>query len=896
MTAQVEDLRAQTQQIGSASRSHFLRSELQTVSQHIQRGLVEAECLVVVNDYIKSMESELECARKLVQTVTLKNRSLQRRILHKHQERLDRIYECEMLQLHLKAWRFALSLYDPGYSCLAHVLDDGIIDVSKHNKTECDVPTNLSSMPWICLRTTKLEFWARVNQLVQLGQLDRAVKVTMETFGLQKLVSASQRHRWLPHCLLELTKVLDYLSALALHCFLEDLYELALVCANHAVRLLLSISPNRSTKIIDVKQTTPFDFIGYIEEQLTSATIHETEWAVLLECCRRLIQVFWLTKRHQEAVSLLLGILGARRILIGQDEKSEGWKGSSQLACLITGGLCLFSSHVNQLSLISYGREDHITMSLTDLAMNWLEAALSVHLCRIRDERSGQLREAVQGPAFYLWSISTAILGRQCADVGAVYDIFLLATRVLSILAQIEPWRTECAQSMTQIISRALNAECEMGGQNSTNEYYTTSETVTTKDCQVKTLDMYLENIQCTELIGPIEALIQEVILVCRGQKWETAAALLEWWVIGCQMHRQRAAVRRRRSKPDCTVKSCGKGTMSDQPLQTDDTRGSYNNSESNTKIILTLSKYRTIHVRFIHFLIQLHTLNFTSNKTFDQNSSQLIVGKHRDCVPDELVCNLFESGQDFRISCFLPAFNQLVPGTINLLEQLASRQVKSSSSTFLPGDNQFILASNRKLLAWWKHIHASERRSDLLQIQSFASPFLDGRSLVHLWEESVQFLQNEMRTAITNIRGNGPPSSTECSESPTRLLRRFQFRPLMVTHDIVHLVRENSDVSAVGIPDSDERIPDTVLFNKCLPTSNADSAPIKEFHSISSADELSLRQETMKNRRLTPLTGRLRYWIRFRRKSAKNTNSETQYRKHWKTVKFKYPPVSVHL
>ncbi|KAA0199706.1 hypothetical protein FBUS_00526 [Fasciolopsis buskii] len=864
LTVQVEDLTTQTEPADSTGQNRSPCGRLRKVSRHVQRGMAEAEFLVVVKDYIESMEQELERVRKLVGTMSLKNRSLQRRILHKHQEWLDWIHECELLRFQLSAWRFALSLYDPNFSCLTGMLDSELLNMAKPNKTESDMLTSLSSMPWIWLHRTKTEFWTSVNQLISLGQMDRAVQIIVETFGLNKLIPASQRHRWLPHYVLEFTKVLDYLSLTALYCFQKQSPNLALVCANHAIRLLLSISPNRNPRFLSGKQPSAFDYIDYFKQQLTSATIHETEWAVLLECCRRLVQVYWLAKRHQEAVSLLFGILGARRLLIGHEEKLEGWKSGSQLACLLTGGLCLFSSHVNRLSLLTYGQEDQIALSLTELAMNWLEAALSVHLSRSQNERTSELTESSQGPAFYLWSITTASLGRQCSEVGSVFDVFLLATRVISILAQFEPWCIDYTSSLTQILSRALQAEWEMGGKNLINESENGSEISIKNESEAKNLDIYLRNIQCPELIEPVEALMQEVILVCRGQKWETAAAVLEWWIIGCQMRRQRAtaeAMRSRKCRPGCTTEQNNdKSNRRSWESKIDIGHELCTNSESYVKSVPVRSKYRAIQVRFLHFLIQLQTLKFHSNNILSSNLSQLNVGKYRECVPDELICNLFGSGQDFRVSCFSSIFHQLFPLTISLLENLASRGAQQNSCPGLLTENQLILASNKKLLSWWKHAFSSQRHIETVQI----SPFLDGRSLVHMWDENAHLLQNELQNALVKIRHTNSSVLSGPKEFSTKLLKRFQIRPLVVTRDIVNLVGDNPVNSPLFDQYNDKQIPNVTQSTKSVTTNYGNLVPLSQLRSTSS--EL-FRGHNVETNRIRSL----RQWIHFRRKQFKN-------------------------
>ncbi|KAF5403461.1 hypothetical protein PHET_03205 [Paragonimus heterotremus] len=649
-------------------------------------ALACTELLFVLTDYIKDMEARLKNKRKLVQKLALQNQKLQKNILAMHEDWLSSVRRCEELEMQYRAWLFALTSEDANFFIFNSLTDQSCLDVSYKKIWQED--------------STKLNFQRLVDESWQAKDYHTSVHIAVDALNWSRVYPPSKQHRFPPQSIIELPRAVNYIAQLAVRCFNINNQSLSIFCANYAVKLLTNLRIDKKFQPAD--NTLNWRKRVQVFPKLICVDAHETDWAILLDAVRKIVSVYWRIGQFSEAVGLLKSILNLRSTIIW-----ESRTGCTQLGCLLTAGLYLFAGQVSLQTQHPGEKENLVTLRLFELCVTWSEGALSAALVessnRHKNAKSVDLMMEPQLDAlFLLWALMLEVLCRYCANLGATNDVLLLGCRLVNILSMIKPWGEVDGVQLSQLLYVALLAE-----KNCVNRDL--REDPLQNSGGHVLLDNYLHQFRCIETSESVESIFHETVLVCRGQQWNTAAALIEWWITGCRLLRHGLAARRRRIR------------QTQMPQLTFDK--------------LDQLKRRAVVFNFLKFLAEISTGNGSiGNAETSRLSSTLWIGKHRDCEPADIRCDFSQTPTDPRMRVFGLAYKNRLPIFMEELDKLYLSNENVDKSVGL-SENSFLLQSNRKLFTWWKQSDAEGRLTEI-PVRYPLELMLNKKDIIGLWED----------------------------------------------------------------------------------------------------------------------------------------------------------------
>ncbi|CAL8087097.1 unnamed protein product [Calicophoron daubneyi] len=689
------------------------------VGEKLTEGLPTAELLTVLGEFIYCVECELGREKKSVHLLKLQNKKLQNDVLQKHNEWIANTMLCEELRVQLVAWLYVLSLEDPNHSALA-IVDDGLngknlcLDSSFYGNS-----SSFSTLPWIHLPESKFSLIFRVNDEIRAGNYQRAVRLSKNALELQRIYPANQRHRYASSCVVELPRAMDYFSDLSVRCYLNSAREESSVCADYVVRLLVALGQPRSTRLRD--QYSDEDIYIQIKNNLMSPLIQESEWALILESCRKLLQIFWSNNKPIQAVGLWLAVSEARKNLAWADTRPDSWRGYSQIACLLTAGLCLFSG---QLSISTLSPEGYLTdqrsILLLELATEWAEGCLATFVNdpvqRMLKSLSVDQKEGPQlNSIFLLWVLMVNCLCHHCTNTGAVNDVLVLTVRVLCMMFAIPATRLDGNAHVAHLLHKAIATELCLPREQKISD--SSRRSASSSPCVSGEFDSCLTDIPCVELSRCIESVLHETVVVLKGQQWNRAAATVEYWIRECQVHASASEAKRRRTKQCCS-----------------------SSSNSEVAVFTQNMRHRVIDIPFIQALVQSAAREeYTTHQKELSQMSQIAVSKRKDYGTDDVCCNFSNSSNDPRISYFFPTYKQLISELFELLNRVVRFKSNGTVSHLAP--DSFILRSSKRIYSWWRNTQSTEK---LTEIRYLSGPLLNRRDLNMMWEEALFQIQRE--------------------------------------------------------------------------------------------------------------------------------------------------------
>ncbi|KAG5445205.1 hypothetical protein CSKR_103383 [Clonorchis sinensis] len=739
--------------------SWYIKNRTSKIDRMLSHSILSVEWLFIAIDYLKTLESNLQNKRKLVRKLVHDNHSLQKCVLAKHEQWLNVIGECQNLYNQYRAWQFAVTLEDSGYSVLNQLdINARNLDRWQPRRLDPDNPSKLSALPWILIPENKLNFQTEVEEFWKLGEYQNAIQVAVKTLNTNKILPVTQQHRYPKTSIAELLKVISYFADLSVRCFRDRVRGLGLFCANYVIRLLIHLNPPKFSASRR-KILMPERFIK-LRECLGSLHVHETDWAGILEACRKIIQVFWLAGRHTDAIELVEALFTAR-VSNNRVEEGESQVGQTRLGCLLTSGVCLYVSHVSSLFSHMKRQENHVSLQLLELALLYSEGAIGIAAMDIKPKEwklRPLLNEGELGAALYLWLLTIENICRFCSNLGSTHDVLFLAQISLSVYGHI---KGPGGQALSQLLKLALMAEEEFqlsridtrlreeGKPNFSLDTY-----LSQLDCLDFSLDTYLSQLDCVEIPISIESIVHEVILVCRGQKWNSAAELLDWWVTGCKLLRQSHKARQKRANY----------TLNESAIRTDKLQ-----LLNHSSVAL---KRKTI---FLSFLNNLAQISLGNGMLGNDDSCALVAssstGKHREMEPGDAFCNFSSRPSDPRQAFFSPIYKVFLPGFIEALESLRSfmgetkkmehteqlfrlqsnrqslRSFMGETKTMEHSEQLFRLQSNRNLFQWCKGAHLQRGSTDVYLMPQ-VELLLDKKYIANMCENTTFLLTRDLGSA----------------------------------------------------------------------------------------------------------------------------------------------------
>ncbi|KER32542.1 hypothetical protein T265_01418 [Opisthorchis viverrini] len=700
------------------SESWYIRNCTSKIDRMLNHGILSVEWLFIAIDYLKTLESDLQNKRKSVRKLVHDNHSLQKSVLAKHQQWLNVIGECQHLYNQYRAWQFAVTLEDSSYSVLNQLdVSSKSLDRWQPRRLDPDNPNKLSALPWILIPENKLNFQTEVEEFWKLGEYQNAIHVAVKTLNTNKILPVTQQHRYPKTSIAELLKVVSYFADLSVRCFRDRVRGLGLFCANYVIRLLIHLNPPKSSASRR-KILMPERFVK-LRERLGSLRVHETDWAGILEACRKVIGIFWLAGRHTDANELVEALFSAR-VSNSRIEEGESQVGQTRLGCLLTSGLCLYVSHVSSLFSHMNRQENHVSLQLLELALLYSEGAIGTAAMDIKP-KEWKLRpfqnEDELGAALYLWLLTIENTCRFCSNLGSSHDVLLLAQISLSVYGHI---RGPGGRALSQLLKVALMAEEEF--------QLSCIHTQLREGKSDFSLDTYLSQLDCVEIPISIESIVHEVILVCRGQKWNSAAELLDWWVTGCKLQRQGHKTRQKRAKY----------TLNESAFRTDKLQ-----LLNHSSVAL---KRKTI---FLSFLNNVAQISLGNGMLGNEDSCALVAssstGKHREMETGDAFCNFSSRPSDPRQAFFSPIYKVFLPGFIEALESL--RLFMGENKTIEQSEQFFRLQSNRNLYQWCKGAHLQRGSTDVYLMPQ-VELLLDRNYMANMCENITFLLTRDLGSA----------------------------------------------------------------------------------------------------------------------------------------------------
>ncbi|TGZ50028.1 hypothetical protein CRM22_010876 [Opisthorchis felineus] len=699
----------------------YIKSRTSKIDRMISHSILSVEWLFIAIDYLKTLESDLQNKRKLVRQLVQDNHSLQKCVLAKHEQWLNVIGEYQNLYNQYRAWQFAVTLEDASYSVLNQLdVSSRILDRWQPRRLDPDNPSKLSTLPWILIPENKLNFQTEVEEFWKMGEYQNAIHVAVKTLNTNEILPVTQQHRYPRASIAELVKVVSYFADLSVRCLRDRVRGLGLFCANYVIRLLIHLNLPKSSASRK-KILMPERFVK-LRECLGSLRAHETDWAGILEACRKIIGVLWHAGRHTDATELVEALFTAR-VSNSRVEEGESQVRQTRLGCLLTSGLCLYVSHISSLSSHMKRQENHVSLQLLELALLYSEGAIGIAAMDIKP-KEWKLRplptEGELGAALYLWLLTIENICRFCSNLGSTHDVLFLAQISLSVYGHI---KGPCGRALSQLLRLALMAEEEF-------QFFRIDTRLREEGKLDFSLDTYLSQLDCVEIPISIESIVHEVILVCRGQKWNSAAELLDWWVTGCKLLRQGHKARQKRAKY----------TLIESAVRTDKLQPINNSSVAwNRKTV------------FLSFLNNLAQISLGNGMLGNEGSCALVAssstGKHREMEPGDAFCSFSSRPSDPRQAFFSPIYKVFLPGFIQALESLRSSM--GEPKTMEHSEQFFRLQSNRNLFQWCKGAYLQRGSTDVYLMPQ-VELLLDKKYIANMCENITSLLTRDLGSALS--------------------------------------------------------------------------------------------------------------------------------------------------
>ncbi|CAH8622255.1 unnamed protein product [Dicrocoelium dendriticum] len=701
--------------------------------------LCSLELLFSLADHLRYLERELEKYCKMVRRQICKNRAMKRKVLRRHEEWLSKAEECQQLEKEYSAWQYALTLEDATFSVLYKLEDCTLIDAKHWVRVEPDTRTKLNVLPWIWLPEGKCGFQCRVVEKWHRKEYQDAVLVTLDVLSTQQIRPATQQHRSRRSSVVEITKAVGFCAELSSRCHQANQESLSLNCADHSVNLLTFLTPSKLSKSAEPVEED--DRYVQITKALSTADIQETDWALVMEATRKLVSVLWGLGKQVDALALLLSVLNARKNSLTTLNRTASASGYSLFGCLLTGALMMFAGQVTLSTCHLKNYQDHVSLGLLELGMIYSEGALASSILESLslNEKTREIFRTTQIQSTFLqWALHIEGLVRLCASMGATFDVLLLAWKLLKVMAFIKPMQDESAMLIDRLLLMAFHAEEE--------EYRREFWLENDRDSRI---DQYVKGLTFVQTSGSVESILNEVVLVCRGQRWDTAAAFIHWWITGCYMMRRALSVRQKRSRQNPTF------------------RVPFAKFEHIVDITTAPSARRNVTVNFLYFLACASTRNGTVDNADE--------AQHSSCLRI-----------DPRMIALFPAFKMAVIEFTAVIQRLC---VEYDTHDMF-SENYLQLHSNRKLLSWWQHGATDQRGSDATTWRP-DEVFINKQELIHLQDETIGHVGRHFHSVLltSGTKADSQLSSVFTINKPRRACAHLQFTPYPVVDSLTPMV-----------------------------------------------------------------------------------------------------------